>query len=44
MPLQTGARQSFCDHWSGYVPPRAKLAGTRAFKSYKLAELVPYID
>ena len=30
--------------WSSYVPPRPAFTGTRAFESYDLAELVPYID
>jgi 5-methyltetrahydrofolate--homocysteine methyltransferase len=30
--------------WSGYVPPKPRFLGTRAFRSYKLAELAPYID
>src|SRR6185312_1854877 len=30
--------------WSSYTPPVPKLLGTRAFKSYRLSELVPYID
>ena len=29
---------------SGYNPPKPEFLGTRAFTSYKLAELVPYID
>jgi 5-methyltetrahydrofolate--homocysteine methyltransferase len=30
--------------WSGYRPPMPSFNGTRAFTSYDLAELVPYID
>ncbi len=30
--------------WSGYRPPRLRFTGTRAFRDYPIAELVPYID
>ena len=30
--------------WEGYTPPRPTFLGTRAFTSYDLGELVPYID
>jgi 5-methyltetrahydrofolate--homocysteine methyltransferase len=30
--------------WSGYKPPRPSFLGTRSFKSWDLASLVPYID
>ncbi len=30
--------------WAGYQPPRPAFFGTRAFKKYDLAKLVPYID
>jgi len=30
--------------WKGYVPPRPGFIGTRAFRDYPVAELVPYID
>ena len=44
MPLQAARDNSFKIDWSGYAPPKPKQAGVRTFKSYKLAELVPYID
>ena len=44
LPLKAARDNRFKIDWSGYTPPAAKLLGTRAFKSYKLAELVPYID
>ena len=44
LPLQAARDNRFKIDWSGYTPPKPKLLGTRAFKSYKLAELVPYID
>jgi len=30
--------------WSGYMPPRPTFTGTRVFRAYDLARLVPYID
>ncbi len=30
--------------WSGYTPPRPTFTGTRVFRAYDLARLVPYID
>jgi len=30
--------------WDKYQPPKPKLIGTKSFKDYDLAELVPYID
>jgi 5-methyltetrahydrofolate--homocysteine methyltransferase len=44
LPLQAALDNRFKIDWSGYTPLVPKLIGTRAFKSYKLAELVPYID
>ena len=44
LPLAAARENRFRIDWSGYVPPKPKLIGTRPFKSYKLAELVPYID
>jgi len=44
LPLKAARDNRFKIDWSGYTPPAPKLLGTRAFKSYKLAELVPYID
>src|SRR5262245_38707119 len=41
----TAARDNrFKIDWSGYSPPRPRLIGTRAFKSYRLSELIAYID
>ena len=30
--------------WQGYRPPKPSFSGTRAFRDYDLAALVPYID
>jgi 5-methyltetrahydrofolate--homocysteine methyltransferase len=44
LALKAARDNRFAIDWSGYTPPKPKFIGTRAFKSYKLAELVPYID
>jgi 5-methyltetrahydrofolate--homocysteine methyltransferase len=44
LSLQAARDNRFKIDWTGYTPPKPKQAGVRAFKSYKLAELVPYID
>jgi 5-methyltetrahydrofolate--homocysteine methyltransferase len=44
LPLKAARDNRFRIDWSGYTPPQPKLLGTRAFTSYRLAELVPYID
>jgi 5-methyltetrahydrofolate--homocysteine methyltransferase len=44
LPVKAARDNRFQIDWSGYTPPKPRLIGTRAFKPYKLAELVPYID
>ena len=44
LPLEAARDNRFQIDWSAYTPPKPKLLGTRTFKSYELAELVPYID
>ena len=44
MSLQAARDNRFKIDWTGYTPPKPKLVGTRAFATYPLAELVPYID
>jgi 5-methyltetrahydrofolate--homocysteine methyltransferase len=34
----------FAIDWSSYVPPAPTFTGTRVFRDYPVAELVPYID
>src|SRR5260221_156290 len=34
----------FAIDWAAYEPPRPRLLGTKAFRNYAVAELVPYID
>jgi 5-methyltetrahydrofolate--homocysteine methyltransferase len=44
LSLAAARENRFRIDWSRYAPPRPKLLGRRTFKSYQLAELVPYID
>jgi 5-methyltetrahydrofolate--homocysteine methyltransferase len=44
LPLAAARDNRFKIDWSSYTPPVPRLIGTRAFESYELAELVPYID
>ena len=44
LPLQAARDNRFQIDWKGYTPPKPTFEGTRAFTSYPLAELVPYID
>jgi 5-methyltetrahydrofolate--homocysteine methyltransferase len=44
LPLAKARENRFKIDWSNYAPPKPKTIGTRTFKSYPLAELVPYID
>jgi len=44
LPLAAARENRFKIDWSSYQPPKPAFLGTRAFKAYKLAELVPYID
>jgi 5-methyltetrahydrofolate--homocysteine methyltransferase len=44
LSLQAARDNRFKVDWTGYSPPRPAFLGTRTFRSYDLAELVPYID
>ena len=44
MSLQAARDNRFAIDWSTTKPVKPTLLGTRTFKAYKLAELVPYID
>jgi len=44
LSLAEARADRFAIDWSGYQPPRPTFLGTRTFKDYPLAELVPYID
>jgi 5-methyltetrahydrofolate--homocysteine methyltransferase len=44
LALKAARDNAYKIDWDGYTPPRPTFLGTRAFTSYDLAELVPYID
>jgi 5-methyltetrahydrofolate--homocysteine methyltransferase len=44
IPLKAARADRFAIDWSGYTPPRPTFLGTRSFRDYPVAELVPYID
>jgi 5-methyltetrahydrofolate--homocysteine methyltransferase len=44
IPVTTARANKFKIDWAKYTPPKPSFLGTRAFKGYDLAELVPYID
>jgi 5-methyltetrahydrofolate--homocysteine methyltransferase len=44
LPLKAARDNAYKIDWEGYTPPKPAFLGTRAFASYDLAELVPYID
>ena len=44
LPLEAARSNSFKIDWSKFSPVRPAFLGTRPFKAYSLAELVPYID
>ncbi len=42
--LAAARANKYAIDWKGYTPPKPSFLGARAFESYNLAELVPYID
>src|SRR5215470_9420815 len=44
LTLKAARDNRFKIDWSSYAPSRPRLIGTRAFKAYKLSELLAYID
>jgi len=44
IPLAAARANKFKIDWAAYTPPKPSFLGTRTFKSYDLASLVPYID
>jgi 5-methyltetrahydrofolate--homocysteine methyltransferase len=42
--LAAARADHFAIDWTKYQPPRPRFLGTRAFRDYPVAELVPYID
>ena len=44
LPLVKARANAFKPDWTSYEPPRPLFTGTRVFRTYDVAELVPYID
>ncbi|MBV8850397.1 MAG: methionine synthase [Methylobacteriaceae bacterium] len=44
LPLARARENAFKIDWASYGPPRPTFLGTRVFRTYDVAELVPYID
>ena len=44
LPLARARANAFRTDWAHYAPPKPTFLGTRVFRSYDVAELVPYID
>ncbi len=44
LPLARARANPFKIDWSGYRPTKPSFTGTRVFRSYEVADLVPYID
>jgi 5-methyltetrahydrofolate--homocysteine methyltransferase len=44
VPLAKARADRFKIDWAGYRPPRPTFLGTKAFRNYPVAELIPYID
>ena len=44
LSLARARANAFRTDWETYTPPRPLFTGTRVFRNYEIAELVPYID
>ncbi|KPH78986.1 methionine synthase [Bosea vaviloviae] len=44
LPLAKARANAFKADWSNYTPPKPSFLGTRTFRNYDLADLVPLID
>jgi 5-methyltetrahydrofolate--homocysteine methyltransferase len=44
LSLARARANAFKPDWAGYEPPRPMFCGTRVFRNYETAELIPYID
>ncbi len=44
LPLAKARANAFNPDWSAYQPPKPSFLGTRTFRTYDLADLVPLID
>jgi 5-methyltetrahydrofolate--homocysteine methyltransferase len=44
LPLARARANAFKPDWANYVPPKPSFLGTRTFRTYDIADLVPVID
>ena len=44
LPLAKARANAFKRDWASYAPPSPVFCGTRVFRTYAVAELIPYID
>ncbi|KAB1075259.1 methionine synthase [Methylobacterium planeticum] len=44
LPLAKARANAFRIDWTGYKPVKPSFTGTRVFRTYEVADLVPYID
>ncbi|PNG27616.1 methionine synthase [Methylocella silvestris] len=44
LPIGKARANALKIDWAGYAPPRPIFTGSRVFRSYDVAELIPYID
>jgi 5-methyltetrahydrofolate--homocysteine methyltransferase len=44
LPLAKARANALKLDWAGYAPPKPTFLGTRVFRTYEVAELLPYID
>ncbi|MGY6247770.1 methionine synthase [Bosea thiooxidans] len=44
LPLAKARANAFKTDWANYVPPKPSFLGTRTFRTYDIADLVPVID
>jgi 5-methyltetrahydrofolate--homocysteine methyltransferase len=44
LPLEKARANRMRIDWASYAPPKPTFTGTRVFRTYDVAELVPYID
>jgi 5-methyltetrahydrofolate--homocysteine methyltransferase len=44
LPIERARVNAMKIDWASYVPPKPTFTGARVFRSYDVAELVPYID
>ncbi len=44
LPLEKARANAFRPDWTSYLPPKPSFLGTRVFRTYDIADLVPVID